>query len=222
MHVAFEELAWENTVVTTNPEQPVTVQVTEEHHVAQARRAAMAVAEAIGFTRRTTYLVAIAVSELANNLLFHTTGGGRITLVALKQDDKIGLEVISEDEGPGIPDVQGALQDGFSTSGGLGSGLPGVRRLMDEFEITSTVGVGTRVVTRKWQSCKWRSRNVPSKTARTAGTNVSIGKADERRPSAWSTVWATAKARRPQRKRPWIGSLDISRNRCRTSFAVAT
>ena len=65
----------------------------------------------------------------------------------------VGIEVVAEDDGPGIPDVGLAMQDGFSTSGGLGGGLPGVERLMDEFEITSAAGAGTRVVARKWQPC---------------------------------------------------------------------
>ena len=137
----------------TTPETMI-IQVIEEHHVAQARQAAKALAEAIGFERVATYYVATSVSELANNLFFHAARGGAITLVALRREGEIGVEVVAEDDGPGIPDVELALQDGFSTTGGLGSGLSGVRRLMDEFEITSTVGVGTRVVARKWQPCR--------------------------------------------------------------------
>ena len=64
---------------------------------------------------------------------------------------KLGVEITATDDGPGIPDVGLAMQDGFSTSGGLGLGLPGVRRLMDEFEIHSTFGKGTRVKARKWK-----------------------------------------------------------------------
>ena len=131
----------------------VVVTVTEEHHVAQARQAAVALAEEIGFKRVLVYYVATSVSELANNLFFHTPRGGTITLAPLKREGEFGIEVIAEDDGPGIPDVELALQDGFSTGGGLGGGLPGVERLMDEFEIASTVGMGTRVVVRKWQVC---------------------------------------------------------------------
>ncbi len=131
--------------------EPVIIQVTGEHHIAQARQAAKALAEAIGFKRVLTYYVATSVSELAGNLFFHATRGGTITLVASRRNGKVNIEVIAEDEGPGIPDVKQAMQDGFSTNGGLGGGLPGVERLMDEFEITSAVGVGTRIVARKWQ-----------------------------------------------------------------------
>jgi len=66
----------------------------------------------------------------------------------------MGIEIIAEDDGPGIENLELALQDGFSTIEGLGSGLPGVKRLVDEFEITSTLGVGTRIVARKWQTCR--------------------------------------------------------------------
>jgi serine/threonine-protein kinase RsbT len=131
----------------------VIVQVTEEHHIARARQAAVALAEEIGLKRVVVYYVATSVSELANNLFFHTPRGGRITLTALRRDGEIGIEVVAEDDGLGIPDVGLAMQDGFSTSGGLGGGLPGVERLMDEFEITSAAGAGTRVVARKWQPC---------------------------------------------------------------------
>jgi len=132
----------------------VIVQVTEEHHIAKARQMAKTLAEDTGFKEVTTFYVATSVSELANNLFFHTTQGGTIALVVVRRNGEIGIEVVSEDNGPGIPDVKRAMEDGFTTNGGLGGGLPGVARLMDEFEITSTVGVGTRIVARKWQPCR--------------------------------------------------------------------
>ncbi len=131
--------------------ESVIIPVTEEHHIARARQAAAALAEEIGFKRVLVYYVATSVSELADNLFFHASRGGALTLTPLEREDEIGIQVVAEDDGPGIPDVELALQDGFSTGGGLGGGLPGVKRLMDEFEIASTVGVGTRVVGRKWQ-----------------------------------------------------------------------
>ena len=134
--------------------EPVVVNVTQEHHIAVARQAARALAEAIGFGQTATYDLATSVSELASNLFFHATGGSAISLVALRRRDKVGIEVTAEDRGPGISDVDLAMRDDFSTSGGLGGGLPGAQRLMDEFEITSTVGVGTRIVARKWQPCR--------------------------------------------------------------------
>lgn len=100
--------------------------------------------------------VATAASELANNLWMHTTRGGTITLRLLPLSSsqapsmRRGVELQSDDEGPGIVDLALAQQEGYSTGGGLGCGLPGVQRLMDEFEIRSTPGVGTWV-----RACKW-------------------------------------------------------------------
>ncbi len=135
-------------------EESVIIQVTEESDIAGARQQSKALAEAVGCKQVAAHYVAIAVSELANNLCFHATRGGTITLVPISRNGEAGIEIIAEDDGPGIPDVELAMQDDFSTNGGLGGGLPGVERLMDEFEITSAVGVGTRVVARKWAS--WR------------------------------------------------------------------
>jgi serine/threonine-protein kinase RsbT len=141
-------------VSITRIREPVRLRVTEEHHIAWARQAAVKLAETIGFGGVGTASVVTSVSELAANLVFHTLRGGTLTIVPVWRHGAIGLEVIAEDEGPGIPDVSRAMQDGFSTNGGLGSGLPGVQRLMDEFEITSAVGIGTRIITRKWQPCR--------------------------------------------------------------------
>jgi serine/threonine-protein kinase RsbT len=132
----------------------VTVWVSEEYQVSDARRSARALAEEIGLSQVVTCDVLTSVTELANNLFLHTLAGGTITLTPVGRNGEVGLEVICEDDGPGIPDVMQAMQNGFSTKGTLGGGLPGVARLMDEFEIASTVGVGTRIVARKWQPCK--------------------------------------------------------------------
>jgi serine/threonine-protein kinase RsbT len=94
------------------------------------------------------------VSELASNLFFHARGGRTITLIGVRRNGAVGIEVIAQDEGPGIDDVEAAMLDGFTTNGGLGGGLPGVERLMDEFEIESAPGTGTRVVARKWSPCE--------------------------------------------------------------------
>ncbi len=127
------------------------IAVFEENHVAEARQEAKAIAEVLGFKRIALYEIATSVTELASNLFFHTKEGGTITLRALDADGRICLEVISLDAGPGIPDVQEALKDGFTTNGGLGGGLPGVGRLMDELQIDSTVDVGSQVIARKWK-----------------------------------------------------------------------
>jgi len=116
------------------------VPVNEEYHIARARQAALALTRTLGFKQVTAFHVVTSVSELAHNLFFHATRGGTISLIALERNSKIGIEVTAEDDGPGITDVKLAIEDGFSTNGGLGGGLPGIERLMDEFEITSTVG----------------------------------------------------------------------------------
>jgi serine/threonine-protein kinase RsbT len=101
--------------------------------------------------------VATAAAELAHNLWMHTTRGGTITLRLLSQPARHGVELLSGDDGPGIADLVLAQQEGYSSGGGMGCGLPGVQRLMDEFEIRSTPGVGTWV-----RACKWTmSRSAP-------------------------------------------------------------
>lgn len=100
-----------------------------------------------------TYYIVTSVAELANNLFLHATRGGAISVVLVQHDGRRGIEVVAEDQGPGIADVPQAMQDGFSTIGGLGSGLPSVARLMDECKIASAPGVGTRIVARKWRPC---------------------------------------------------------------------
>lgn len=95
-------------------------------------------------------LVAIAIAEVARNILQHA-GHGEITLELVQKDNKYGVSIVAHDNGPGIPDVGKALQDGYSTGHGLGMGLPGAKRLMDDFGITSQVGRGTTVTMRKWK-----------------------------------------------------------------------
>ena len=129
------------------------IAVTEEWHIARARQAAMRLAETACFRKVLATYVGTAVSELANNLFFHASNGGTIALALFEHNGRHGIEVVAEDDGPGIADVGLALRDGFTTNGGLGGGLPGARRLMDEFEIDSEVDVGTRVVCRKWGPC---------------------------------------------------------------------
>ena len=134
-------------------EPGVVVAVTEEWHVPQAQRAATALAGSVGLSQVAVYSIATSVSELANNLFFHARDGGTITLRAVRRNRSVGVEIVAKDDGPGIADVDLAVRDGFTTNGGLGGGLPGVERLMDEFEIQSQVGAGTRVVASKWEEC---------------------------------------------------------------------
>ena len=118
----------------------------------QARREARKLATSLGFSRGDAEAVALATSELAMNLHRYAIGGS-ITLRVIDAGTRRGVEVESVDNGPGIADPDLALQDGYSTGGGLGSGLPSARRLMDDFALTTNPS-GTRIVTRKWLSTR--------------------------------------------------------------------
>jgi len=106
-------------------------------------------AKMLGFKPHQQYMIATAVSELATNIIRYAEKG-EITLRKIENNDKIGMEIIAEDKGPGIEDIKKAIEDNFSTSKSLGLGLPGVKRLMDEFMVDSQRNVGTRIVSRKW------------------------------------------------------------------------
>lgn len=118
--------------------------------IVTARQHGRALGAEIGFSSSDLTLIATVISELARNIVLYARQG-EIGICLLEQDNKRGLVVTARDAGPGIPDVARALQDGYSTSGGLGLGLPGVRRLMDEFEVVSEVGRGTIVTAKKWK-----------------------------------------------------------------------
>lgn len=114
-----------------------------------ARRAAKSAAEESGFEAKAVEEVALVASELATNLHRHAFGG-RLSISTLVTKGRTGIELEARDAGPGIPNVEEAISDGFSSSGGLGLGLGTVNRLMDEFSIESSVGTGTRILCRRW------------------------------------------------------------------------
>jgi serine/threonine-protein kinase RsbT len=103
----------------------------------------------LGFGITDVTRIVTAASELTRNI-YHYAKSGVMHWRALNQDSRVGLELIFEDSGPGIPDVERAMEPGFSTGKGLGMGLPGSKRLMDEMTIASTVGKGTTVIVKKW------------------------------------------------------------------------
>jgi serine/threonine-protein kinase RsbT len=125
------------------------VAIKSDQDVVMARQKGRAMAIELGFSSGDATLIATSISELARNIISYA-GEGQILLKAM-QGKRTGLSVTAADEGPGIPDIQQAMRDGFSTSGSLGIGLPGVRRLMDEFEITSQPSRGTTVTVKKWR-----------------------------------------------------------------------
>lgn len=109
-----------------------------------------ALAARLGFSSDDQVVVVIAISEVARNIVRYAQTG-EVVLASVRQDDRHGVVVTARDEGPGIPDIEQALQDGYSTGGGLGLGLSGAKRLMDEFKITSQVGKGTMIEMIKWK-----------------------------------------------------------------------
>ena len=131
-------------------EGEIRVSVETDADLVVARAEGRAMAQHLGFRPPDPTLIATAISELARNLVVHV-GHGEIIMRPLVDDRRSGLLVIVRDEGQGIPDIDAALSLGHASKGGLGLGLPGARRLMDEFEVESQAGKGTTVTMRKWR-----------------------------------------------------------------------
>lgn len=123
--------------------------VASDTDVVTARQRARDLARELGFSTTDQTTIATAVSEIARNIVVYA-GCGQVWVRAADEGGRHGLVVVARDEGPGIPDVEQALADGYSTSGSLGVGLSGSKRLMDDLDIQSGAGVGTTVTMRKW------------------------------------------------------------------------
>ena len=128
----------------------VRVPVAADGDIVTARGEGRTLATKLGFSRTDATLIATAISEVGRNIVVHA-GSGEIVLRPQADGNRMGVLVLARDEGPGIADVEAALRDGFGTKNGLGLGLPGSRRIMDDFEIESEVGRGTTVTMRKWR-----------------------------------------------------------------------
>ncbi len=128
----------------------VRVPVESDTDIVAARQKGRALATRLGFSSSDATIVATAISELARNIVLYAKRG-EISIGLSIQGELTGLIITACDEGQGIADIRQAMQDGYSTSGRLGVGLPGVKRLMDEFEIASQVGKGTTVTVKKWK-----------------------------------------------------------------------
>lgn len=124
--------------------------IASDRDIVAARQKGRELALQLSFTSGDATLIAATISELARNIILYAQQG-EIILGVAENGDRRGISVAARDEGPGIPDVERALQRGYSTSRSLGLGLPGVRRLMDEFHIASQVGQGTTVTVKKWK-----------------------------------------------------------------------
>ena len=128
---------------------PVRIRIEADTDIVTARQAGRRLADELGFSPTDATLIATAISEVARNIVTYASPG-EIEIRAVASHGRRGLEVIARDEGPGIPDVERALEDGYSTQGGTGIGLPGARRLMDDFTVDAPPGQGTTVVMRRW------------------------------------------------------------------------
>lgn len=131
-------------------ERDETVTLLSSEDVVRVRQKVRATAVEIGFGLVDQTKIITAASELARNTVQHGGGGG-MRLQMLKEGNRRGLRLAFEDRGPGIPDVEQAMKDGYTTVGGLGLGLGGARRLCNEFQISSTLGEGTRVTITCWR-----------------------------------------------------------------------
>jgi serine/threonine-protein kinase RsbT len=120
-----------------------------EADIVLARRIVREAAAGLGFSITDVTRIVTAASELTRNI-YHYAGSGLMRWRPVNQADRTGLELTFADKGPGIPDLEKAMEPGYSTGRGLGMGLPGAKRLMDEMTIESRVGQGTTVQVRKW------------------------------------------------------------------------
>lgn len=133
-----------------NDNQVRVVPVRSDLDVVAARVEGRNLAREMGFGTIDQARIATAISELTRNIVLYAELGQATIRMIVTEHGRRGLEVVCEDQGPGIPDLALAQQDGYSTSGGLGMGLPGTKRLMDEFYIETELNVGTKVTIRKW------------------------------------------------------------------------
>jgi serine/threonine-protein kinase RsbT len=131
------------------PEQAERIAIESDLDVVTARQRARALAVGLDMPTTDQTLLATAISEIARNITAYAKRG-EVLLDVIHDGGRHGIRVVAVDEGPGIEDVEKALTDGYTTGGGLGLGLPGARRLVDEFDIKTAPGQGTRVTLVKW------------------------------------------------------------------------
>lgn len=143
MDMAFQATHSNNMTETGMP-------VRSDLDVLKARQLGKELASSLRFSASDRTIIATAISEIARNTVLYAKAG-QILLKIVQQGVRRGILVVAKDEGPGIPDLDMAMQDGYTTSQGLGIGLPGAKRLMDEFHIESEVGKGTTITMKKWE-----------------------------------------------------------------------
>ncbi|HJS67021.1 MAG TPA: anti-sigma regulatory factor [Nitrospiraceae bacterium] len=126
------------------------IPINSDTDIVTARQQGRELATALGFVSTDSTLLATAISELARNIIRYAKHG-EIRIAPVQSGDQVGIAVVARDNGPGIANMSLAMQDGYSTSGGLGMGLPGVKRMMDEFHLVSDTNNGTTVTIKKWK-----------------------------------------------------------------------
>ena len=130
-------------------ENEIRVPIASDADIVIARQQGRSLAERLGFSATDQTIIATAISEVARNIIKFAKRG-EVILSAIARNPSNGIKVIARDQGPGIPDIHLALQDGYTTGTGLGMGLPGCKRLMDEMDIKSILRKGTTVTMKKW------------------------------------------------------------------------
>jgi serine/threonine-protein kinase RsbT len=146
--------------MTTTMNKETKVPINSDADIVVARQKGRELSVHLGFSPTDSTLIATAISELARNIVLYAKHG-EIIVVAVQNASRHGIAVVARDNGPGIPNIEQAMQGGYSTSRSLGLGLPGVKRLMDQFEIVSILGEGTTVTVRKWRDAE-RSYVLPA------------------------------------------------------------
>ncbi|MDG0027227.1 anti-sigma regulatory factor [Trinickia sp. Y13] len=127
----------------------IRVPIEREEDVVIARQKGRELGAEIGFSNTDRTIIALAISEIARNIISYARRG-EIVMSRIDDGVRLGISIVAEDEGPGIPDIELAMRDGYSTAKSLGVGLPGTKRIMDEFALTSVVGKGTTVKMKRW------------------------------------------------------------------------
>lgn len=130
-------------------ENEVHVRIRASTDIVTARQEGRTLASLAGFSNSNLAIIATAISEVARNIVEYAKEG-EVIITLVTDAHKRGVKIVASDDGPGIADISAAMRDGYSTGHGLGIGLPGARRLMDEFEITSELSKGTTVIMKKW------------------------------------------------------------------------
>jgi serine/threonine-protein kinase RsbT len=136
--------------VRTVVHDETSVAIAHDGDIVTARQKGRELAARLGFSGSDLTVIATAISEIARNIVVYAQRG-EVRLGIEELEARRGIRVVAHDAGPGIPDIEQAMRDGYSTTNSLGLGLPGARRLMDDFEILSKAGEGTTVTMRKWK-----------------------------------------------------------------------